>query len=54
MPTPETYKPLAGYYEQFFTFHLEWYREARRRLLREIYPRVRAACDLAREIAPWN
>jgi len=42
-----TYTLLAQYYDQFFTFHLEWYREARRRLLDEILPHVRAACDLA-------
>jgi SAM-dependent methyltransferase len=45
--TPQTYTLLARYYDQFFTFHLEWYREARRRLLGEILPQVRAACDLA-------
>ena len=45
--TPQTYTLLARYYDQFFTFHLEWYRQARRRLLGEILPQVRAACDLA-------
>ncbi|MGD0228353.1 MAG: class I SAM-dependent methyltransferase [Terriglobia bacterium] len=47
MNDPQTYKLLARYYDQFFTFHLEWYRHARRRLLNEILPKVRAACDLA-------
>jgi SAM-dependent methyltransferase len=47
MPGPQTYTLLARYYDQFFTFHLEWYRQARRRLLGEILPRVRVACDLA-------
>jgi SAM-dependent methyltransferase len=45
--TPQTYTLLARYYDQFFTFHLEWYRQARRQLLGEILPRVRVACDLA-------
>jgi SAM-dependent methyltransferase len=45
--TPKTYTLLARYYDQFFTFHLEWYRQARRKLLGEILPQVRAACDLA-------
>jgi SAM-dependent methyltransferase len=45
--TPQTYGLLARYYDQFFTFHLEWYRETRRRLLGEILPQVRVACDLA-------
>jgi SAM-dependent methyltransferase len=45
--TPQTYKLLARYYDQFFTFHLDWYRQARGRLLGEILPQVRVACDLA-------
>lgn len=45
--TPKTYTLLARYYDQFFTFHLEWYRQARRKLLGKILPQVRAACDLA-------
>jgi SAM-dependent methyltransferase len=45
--TPQTYTLLARYYGQFFTFHLEWHRQARRRLLGEILPHVRTACDLA-------
>ncbi|MGO9269658.1 MAG: class I SAM-dependent methyltransferase [Terriglobia bacterium] len=45
--TPQTYTLLAQYYDQFFTFHLDWYRQARRRLLGEILPQVRVACDLA-------
>ncbi|MGO8818048.1 MAG: class I SAM-dependent methyltransferase [Terriglobia bacterium] len=44
---PRTYQLLARYYDQFFTFHLPWYRHARRRLLHRILPQVRAACDLA-------
>ena len=43
----QPYELLAQYYDQFFTFHLEWYRQARRRLLAEILPQVRVACDLA-------
>ena len=46
-PISQTYTLLARYYDQFFTFHLEWYRQARRRLLGGILPEVRAACDLA-------
>jgi SAM-dependent methyltransferase len=42
-----TYKLLATYYDQFFTFHVPWYRLARRRLLHAIFPQVRTACDLA-------
>ena len=45
--TPQTYTLLAQYYDQFFTFHLDWFRQARRRLLAEILPEVRMACDLA-------
>ena len=45
--TPKTYTLLARYYDQFFTFHLEWYRQARRLLLGKILPQVNAACDLA-------
>jgi SAM-dependent methyltransferase len=45
--TPQTYTLLARYYDQFFTFHREWYRRARRSLLGEILPQVRLACDLA-------
>jgi SAM-dependent methyltransferase len=44
---PQTYTLLAQYYDQFFTFHLERYRQARRRLLGEILPQVHVACDLA-------
>jgi len=47
MPNPQTYTLLARYYDEFFTFHLEWYRQARRHLLGEILPRVLVACDLA-------
>lgn len=47
MSSPRTYTLLARYYDQFFTFHLEWYRQARRRLLGEILPQVRVACDIA-------
>jgi hypothetical protein len=36
--TPKTYTLLARYYDQFFTFHLEWYRQARRLLLGKILP----------------
>lgn len=47
MSSSRTYTLLARYYDQFFTFHVEWYRQARRRLLGEILPQVRVACDLA-------
>lgn len=47
MLRPQTYKLLATHYDQFFTFHLEWFRRARLRLLNGILPRVRVACDLA-------
>ena len=46
-PATQTYKLLAQYYDQFFTFHVQWYRHARRRLLHKILPEVRTACDLA-------
>ena len=42
-----TYKWLAEYYDAFFTFHLPWYRRARRAILRKVLPHVRTACDLA-------
>jgi len=45
--TPQTYRLLARYYDEFFTFHLEWFRHARRKLLGKILPQVRVACDLA-------
>ncbi|MGH9327183.1 MAG: class I SAM-dependent DNA methyltransferase [Terriglobia bacterium] len=44
---PKTYTLLARYYDEFFTSHLDLYREARRRLLGEILPQARTACDLA-------
>jgi len=45
--TSQTYKLLARHYDQFFTFHLDWYCQARRRLLGEILHQVSTACDLA-------
>jgi SAM-dependent methyltransferase len=45
--TPPTYELLARYYDTFFTFHLDWYRQARRQLLGKIFAQVRVACDLA-------
>ncbi len=50
MPRAVTHRPyrlLAQHYDRFFTFHLPWYRRARRELLGEILPQVRSACDLA-------
>lgn len=41
------YALLAQYYDHFFTSHLLAYREARERILGEILPHVRCACDLA-------
>jgi SAM-dependent methyltransferase len=41
------YNMLARYYDLLFTFHLHWYEEARRRLLRGILRKGRSACDLA-------
>jgi SAM-dependent methyltransferase len=43
----QTYTLLARYYDQFFTSHVSGYRRARQKLLSEILPRVRSACDLA-------
>ena len=45
--SPQTYKLLAQYYDHFFTFHLERYRQARRKLLGKVLPQVHGACDLA-------
>ena len=41
------YQLLAEYYDQFFTFHLPWYRTARRKLLGSTLRRADSACDLA-------
>lgn len=41
------YTVLARYYDQFFTSHVSAYRRARQKLLGEILPQVRSACDLA-------
>src|SRR5690349_5033688 len=41
------YQLLAHYYDQFFNFHVDWYRNARRKVLGRILPEVRSACDLA-------
>jgi SAM-dependent methyltransferase len=43
----QPYTLLARYYDQFFTSHVSGYRRARDKLLGEILPRVRSACDLA-------
>ena len=42
-----TYKWLAEYYDQFFTFHLPQFEAARQRVLGDILPHVGSACDLA-------
>ncbi|MGH9455688.1 MAG: class I SAM-dependent DNA methyltransferase, partial [Terriglobia bacterium] len=41
------YGLLACYYDQFFIFHLDWYRRARRIVLGKILPHVGSVCDLA-------
>ncbi len=41
------YTLLAEHYDEFFTSHISEYRRARRKLLSEVLPRVRSACDLA-------
>jgi len=41
------YTLLARHYDEFFTSHIPEYQRARRELLREIFPKVRRACDLA-------
>ena len=41
------YTLLAEHYDEFFTSHISGYRRARRKLLGEVLPRVRSACDLA-------
>lgn len=46
-PALNQYGLLGRYYDQFFTFHLDWYRRARRTMLGKIFPRVGSACDLA-------
>jgi SAM-dependent methyltransferase len=43
----QPYTLLARYYDQFFASHVSGYRRAREKLLAEILPRVRSACDLA-------
>lgn len=45
--TNSPYKFLAHYYDLLFTFHIHWYEQARRRLLRGILRKGRSACDLA-------
>src|SRR5689334_10603454 len=44
---PHQYESLAQYYDQFFTFHVQWYRTARRKVLGSILRRTGSACDLA-------
>jgi SAM-dependent methyltransferase len=44
---PHQYELLAQYYGQFFTFHLQWYRTARRKVLGSILRRTGSVCDLA-------
>jgi SAM-dependent methyltransferase len=43
----QPYTLLARYYDQFFTSHVAAHRRARQKLLGEILPQVRSACDLA-------
>ena len=43
----QPYTLLARYYDQFFTSHVSRFRRARERLLGQILPQVRSACDLA-------
>jgi SAM-dependent methyltransferase len=40
------YKLLARYYDQMFAAYVSWSRRTRRRLLGEILPRMRSACDV--------
>ncbi|HEY1240103.1 MAG TPA: class I SAM-dependent methyltransferase [Bryobacteraceae bacterium] len=48
MPAPNRpYRWLAGYYDQLFTFHIEWFERARQIILGRILPSVESACDLA-------
>jgi SAM-dependent methyltransferase len=44
---PNNYNLLALHYDEFFTFHLDWYRSARRTILGRILPNIHSACDLA-------
>ena len=44
---PQQYGLLARHYDQFFTFHHDWYRGARQKVLGKILLQVRSACDLA-------
>lgn len=41
------YRWLAEYYDQLFTFHLDWFERARQTVLGRILPGVESACDLA-------
>ena len=41
------YRWLAEYYDQLFTFHLDWFEQARRTVLGRILPSIESACDLA-------
>jgi SAM-dependent methyltransferase len=50
MPEPapnRSYRWLAKYYDQVFTFHLSWFEQARQTVLGRILPRVASGCDLA-------
>ena len=41
------YGLLAKYYDQLFTFHLQWYESVRQRVLGGILPHLKSGCDLA-------
>ncbi|MGH9433141.1 MAG: class I SAM-dependent DNA methyltransferase [Terriglobia bacterium] len=46
-PVLNQYSLLARHYDRFFTFHLDWYRRARRSVLGKMLPHIGSACDLA-------
>ena len=49
MPSASRIRPytfLARYYDQMFAPYVSWWRRVRRRLLGEILPHVRSACDI--------
>ena len=45
--TPAPYRWLAEYYDQVFSVHRPWGEAARKKLLGDILPKVKSACDLA-------
>jgi SAM-dependent methyltransferase len=45
--TVKPYRWLASYYDRVFTFHQPWGEAARKKVLADILPQVKSACDLA-------